>query len=557
MIALIIEMPGKLSNIYALETTTLSLSEVVEKNQCTLGEDGKSIHTSESDPYLVFTWEDVKYISRIYLKVTHEPEEDWILQTFYAGENENFSEKASIKTKITRNGMIEVAIDQNVKKLRLDFGNKSAQTFVVDSLQINPDSRNLAGVLLESLSWYKIGFYTLVMTVVFCFLSGERTQKIPVAAAGLFAGVIFAMMLCMGNINRKTDSPDFWSESGEPDLKNFSYAYGSWLDKNIGYRRQLIDLKGMLMYYGLHTSPVKAAYVGEDGWIFCTDHDNVQIAEGTYPMSQEDYQETAVLAEKINGYLAERGTEMLWIAPSSKAAIYPEKVNRALSVGTSPSDYLQAAMEADTTIPMISVKEELLAAKEQEQIFHKTDTHWNDAGLLIAYQKIYDFLKENQVITIDFPELMRSEGSKNTDLGDLMGSEAVVADESAPSIKILNPKAHLVKSGDRYQALQNIQKERVKTYIYSRIDLYQNDSIDGKTAIVIGDSFFGNPATDTKMIELLAEGFSEMVYVWDLEILPEVLDLIQPDVLIYEKGERSIEDITESFKKSIIKNHWE
>jgi hypothetical protein len=89
------------------------------------------------------------------------------------------------------------------------------------------------------------------------------------------------------------------------------------------------------------------------------------------------------------------------IAPD-KSTIYPEYMPDQIKVIGSKSrlDQFVDYMHEYGQTPVIDLRPDLLEASKTEQVYYKTDTHWNLLGAHIAYAKIMSTLSQR------YPELV-------------------------------------------------------------------------------------------------------------------------------------------------------
>ena len=151
-----------------------------------------------------------------------------------------------------------------------------------------------------------------------------------------------------------------------------------------------------------------AAVAGLDGWLFLTAElrflsvgrfwgDNaVAVSRAPIPDSADPL--PAII--DFNKQLKERGIQLLVVPVPSKATIYPEKIFSELSVSS-----------GDVAAPVSTFYDELRAndievldlvpryieyrAREHEELFCKTDTHWSGSGCVLAARAIAKRLRQN------------------------------------------------------------------------------------------------------------------------------------------------------------------
>lgn len=129
---------------------------------------------------------------------------------------------------------------------------------------------------------------------------------------------------------------------------------------------------------------------GRDGWLFFTGDRVIDDYRCTRPFATEELTAwTRVLRERRD-WLAARGIAYVLVLAPNKHTVYgeflPESITRI--GGVSRLDQLTAALAAVDDFHVIDLRAALLPAKKHVRVYHRTDTHWNDAGAFVAAEEI-------------------------------------------------------------------------------------------------------------------------------------------------------------------------
>lgn len=333
--------------------------------------------------------------------------------------------------------------------------------------------------------------------------------------------------------------PQLYQDDGTLN-QNLQEEFTSWFGDNLGLRDQLIQLSSSIQYNLFHQSFCDYVEIGRDGWLFYTLEGNMDIARGAYPYFNED-----VLAEicrqqiAIQTKLAEQGIEYVLVLPPSKVSIYPEFIQSGdYGIIKTPCDILTDYLREHSNVKVINLKPALLKAKEQAQIYFKTDTHWTPQGSYAGYAATVDGLINFGLIRQEPTQVTYVSKLHPGDLADMMlGHSDQKMLEAYYDSDIVNPLAIKWVAGDAtYDALSNaLAAINDPCTHYS----YTNDQVDGPSALMFGDSMFGNWNTET----LLAENFSEFTFLWTPNMNQDIIDFVHPDIVLYELGERNLNSI--------------
>lgn len=141
----------------------------------------------------------------------------------------------------------------------------------------------------------------------------------------------------------------------------------------------------------LGVSPSPKALVGQDGYLFYAGEQSVEYYRGVKPFTEPDLARWSEDLEARRQWLAQRGIRYLVVVAPNKETIYGEHMPPALQKVRTESrfDQLLAHLAASrSAVEVVDLRQELRSAKATLRNYHKTDTHWNDAGAMIAAQAI-------------------------------------------------------------------------------------------------------------------------------------------------------------------------
>nr|WP_281415038.1 hypothetical protein [Fusibacter paucivorans] len=271
--------------------------------------------------------------------------------------------------------------------------------------------------------------------------------------------------------------------------------------------------------------------MGKNGWMFYTPDNNIKIASGTYPLSGDLLKEIVDKQIIIRDKLKAQGIDYIFVIAPSKAGIYPEMITSGnYSVGKTVGDIFSDAMET-AGINVINLREPLLTGKKEEQVYFKTDTHWNEVGAYFGYNYLLNRLTSFGIINSKPIEVEFVPSSRQCEFAAMMGNENFLPSEDYNASVITGAKANSIYSDETFDRIMQInQYYNINTPVY----MFANSFKDQSNVLLFGDSMFGM----WNMPEMLGESFSQYTYVWSQDITQEYIDAVHPDVVIYEIAER-------------------
>lgn len=309
---------------------------------------------------------------------------------------------------------------------------------------------------------------------------------------------------------------------------NFTKEYETWFGDHMGLRKDLINANAWIQYTVfdkfLDTSD---RYLGKNGdLIFATP---AMIADYQH-LNLRSSKEVEIIGDsyqKISNWLQNREIQFYYVQCYDKHSIYPEEFMDAVNqIGDiSKTDQVIEYLEKNTTVNAISLKNILLQNKDMYTIFsHWGDpTHWTPRGAFIGYQYIMEQINQ-----------------KNENRFRILSEEdydIVIYDQGS----VINDFIH---EADEFEAF------KIKTPLAEKLDT----QIMGKWGEDKRHSAWVNPAAgnDTKVllmcdsytnsfiIEDFAESFHSTWLVWGdyTGELKEIVEMYQPDIVIYECAER-------------------
>ncbi len=263
----------------------------------------------------------------------------------------------------------------------------------------------------------------------------------------------------------------------------------------------------------------------QDGWM-----GHITEREFDYYQNARQFKNKTVIVKELinlNKYLESQGITLLLVAAPSKATIYPDKVpGQIKSIPVeSRLDALIAELN-DNNLPVIlDLRPALSAARQDQDVYYKTNTHWNGYGALVAYTAIINSLGSSH------PEL---KPYKAEDLR-LVTTDPVVQDLTVMM------HANFIKERSFFYVPKEsfVQTLYSDNYLgYHQFSSTPDDSLP--TLLMFHDSF-----GEYYLNDYLSMNFAKSHFVYNNAIrktlTTESLQQIKPDIVIIEILERNLE----------------
>ena len=214
----------------------------------------------------------------------------------------------------------------------------------------------------------------------------------------LFCLLPFAGMPLWGMQGAESDDtilslPSFLSD-GKLNLDFFS-ELGDYFSDNFAFRRQMVTANTALKETLFQTSALpEKVVIGKDGWYFMTD--TVDDCFGRKTLSDLQISEISYNIGLLQDTLTEEGIDFVFTIAPNKNSLYPQYM---------PQRYQKFAKGHETSnaarlTPYLKkagiryVDLFKLFGGESKVYYHKTDSHWNNAGAALAQDALLTALKK-------------------------------------------------------------------------------------------------------------------------------------------------------------------
>jgi hypothetical protein len=333
-----------------------------------------------------------------------------------------------------------------------------------------------------------------------------------------------------------SDFPDL--PSTPLKIQTYFSQLENYLRDHFGYREEMIhryyrELEKHFDLKRLNSQVVK----GQDDWYYLAISKGLDDFMGKVPLSAGQLKKWQTEQLEREAWLKNKKIRYFLVIPSNKTSIYPEHLPKDILTlkGTSRYEQLLDYVKLHPVPAFIDLRQPLLDAKSEGQLYYRTDTHWNMRGALVAFRAIEARLQQsfhNADFFTDFP---------------LSGDILRPCIKTPLNCDLARMILHHEEAFDTYPTLLNgsrcAKPIPIKRYGFSQL----TDRPDAKTfamgcnrkhlvALVFRDSFF------VALQPYFTENFKEIIYVWEdfsKKRVEEVLKTVHPDVVIVETVERN------------------
>lgn len=173
----------------------------------------------------------------------------------------------------------------------------------------------------------------------------------------------------------------------------FGDDFETWFSKRFAFRGTVVDLFSQLKETVFATGNDQVI-VGEDRFLYFQDTMDAFLRQN--PLTEEELFAIAGALSNLDAYAKDHGARLLFVPAPNKNTVYPESMpaRYRMAQPDTPSDLdrLFAYLGAKTEVDFLDLRPVLEAAKEEQLLYHRRDSHWNGFGAHIAYEAIMEHL---------------------------------------------------------------------------------------------------------------------------------------------------------------------
>ena len=309
---------------------------------------------------------------------------------------------------------------------------------------------------------------------------------------------------------------------GWQNVQPYVAGLEAYFNDHFGCRKCLVQWNNKLRWWAFDDKNSEVL-VGKDGWMFTTGAQMIDHYSGLLQFTPDQLHDWQVLLEKRRDWLAQRGISYLFVVAPDKQTIYPEGLPDWVTK-VSPQtkmDQFFTYMREHSTVPVLDLRNAVLAGKKSNPTFWKTDTHWNFFGSFLAYQEVVRALAK-EVPAMKLEPMPFSDFNLSTQLqagGDLARILGLSLSES--NAYTLSPKPGLPLFTTKL-APPDRQIEPKFSYTPS-----------AKGSLIVFQDSFG-----LSWMDFLAYNFHQVTYLWQYDLDPAWIEREKPDIVVNEMVER-------------------
>ncbi|MBG84580.1 MAG: hypothetical protein CMJ40_08545 [Phycisphaerae bacterium] len=199
------------------------------------------------------------------------------------------------------------------------------------------------------------------------------------------------------------------------ELQSLSNA----LEDRMPLRSHLVNFRSLLAHSGFSANPFHQVVIGKNGWLYLAETFESHCTPDEHAIVWNRITEVAEILEECD-------IKLLLILVPDKATVHPEGIPEWMGETHLANIVMKTALQngleesRDWFIDMSPVLEQARSRNQNENLYHKTDTHWNWTGARLFFERL---INELQPDLFDPSEIrLAFEKPANFDLDRLSGS---------------------------------------------------------------------------------------------------------------------------------------
>lgn len=308
----------------------------------------------------------------------------------------------------------------------------------------------------------------------------------------------------------------FRNESIEADVNtgethsDYAEELDGYISRNFAFRTESIALLTSIKARVFHSSSVDDVIIGDNGYLYYGD--TVADYCGINKLDGREIYNVSRTIELMSEYAGSQGAEFLFLIAPNKNSLYDYMPYNYIK---SHRDSNAARLMENLTTVRYADLHKLFEAKDEE-LYFKTDTHWNDVGAYYVYENI------QQNLGFDYTQFLSGEYTQEKVMvGDLQNMLYPGSEPTEYRLKIA--------LGNRFKFLT-----RTRSYEQAYIETYYPDGEN--SLLMFRDSFANN------LIEYFSNTYEYAVFDKNLPYDLTQIDKYDSNVVIASIAERNLRE---------------
>ncbi|MEA2029107.1 MAG: hypothetical protein U9N49_09040, partial [Campylobacterota bacterium] len=333
------------------------------------------------------------------------------------------------------------------------------------------------------------------------------------------------------------------------------YQYAKKYDFSKLFNTDKIESYRNYIVYKLFNQSMESEKVitGKDGFLFLGNqyNDILHKTNGRLQYSEKQIDHWTDRLQKLQQWYENQGIKFIMVIVPNKHTIYKEKLPNWMQYSgkTITDDIIK--FSKSKSINLLDLRPALLKNKKNDNLLYfKTDTHWTNLSIGLAYSKIIQYI--NSVYSINLSTVnynIKNDFRGSGDLASFLKINNTYRNNYENRYQFVFKKSKILLSEIDKKSLKLLNRSKyiLNRSIYINKKAYQienNTSLNAQKLLLLCDSFASNKRGDVGTSVLFNESFQKIwqwhySHLWG-EKLSNFLKIHRPNIVIYQVVERSL-----------------
>ena len=305
---------------------------------------------------------------------------------------------------------------------------------------------------------------------------------------------------------------------------DFLSDFGNYFENNMTFKDQLIFVNNSIKQALLSSSG--NVIFGNDGWMYYKG--SILDYTGKTALSDRALRNCAYNLSLMQKELESAGKKFLFICPPDKTEIYSQNIPYNYIKSDQGSNYDRLIKYLDKfNVHYLDVKKILL--EQDENLYLKTDTHWNSRGAAIIANKILNYFKKEEIAIDSLDTVIHSNF-----VGDLqkMAFPSSSQGEEDVYYRCINDEDGFKGQDWDYREGKSVEDGTILT---------NSNAKEDNSIVVYRDSF------SNALIPFLSSVYKNALYSKMIPYNTLLIEENNADCVVVERAERHISYLSENF----------
>ncbi|MCX6007004.1 MAG: DHHW family protein [Chloroflexi bacterium] len=257
----------------------------------------------------------------------------------------------------------------------------------------------------------------------------------------------------------------------------------------------LVRLDNLIKITALRSTEINKVVIGKGGALYIDVDEGMADYRGLVPYTDNQLSYILDIVKSERDYLKSKDIQLLLVVAPNKESIYPEYLpdNIVKIQPVTRLDQIEQYFKANSDIQILDLRPTLISAKKSQQVYYKSDSHWNSYGAFLAYCKIMEALglTPHSLSDYNFIEDENSGGDlgRMLKMGDVytepMGHRELkegVISEKLPSAVIFHDSFYRVTD---LKTMMAPHFDRIKAVSFGQLTLFSSQLIEQEQPNVV------------------------------------------------------------------------